>query len=704
MELVRALKSDRAYPLLFAVVLVALALRITTMRFDNYLLGGDSWYHFKIASILLETGEYPMWEYYTRYPFGEPVLAPPGFYYLPVVLYELLAITGVSFFNVFKALPALIGFLAVVPLYLLVKETFSRKIGIAAALFYAISPAGIERGLAGFYRGEVFLVFSMLFVLYFFVLSIKRDLYFSLLAGFFLFLGGLLWNGWPIAFGTLSAVAVLGVFQNYIVGSSSNKVVASYGISSCLGVASLYFFRSGFYRYEPALKETGGLILGFKIILLAVLVLMVTTYIGTRLKEKRGLRLATVALLFLTLSGAVYFSGYLETINDYSRFFDTSKGVALKETTTYVWRTGITEQAKMTPERLIYTYNIMLFLSPLGLVYFLREKNGLAMPLVIGFALSTLPLLILQIRFLFLGAFPLSIMSALALAVFLQTRKRHLRNTATAFLIILFYLNILTAIAYTSSARPLVSESLYDGLKWTRENTPEDAVILAWWDYSGPIAAIADRRSIAHTAPSGVVESFALLLRTSNETQAIEIFRSLNEDFSLRDMRADYLIVDTRSYLLWPKILQFQPYVNYQAKVVNTELENSMLHRLYTGEGRAGFELVYANEDFRLYKPLFNYTKISEIEAPRYLKSVEPPEFFVNIKSNEMDSVILKTSVTKKKESVFQKTEEVKTNLRYELKLPNDLPLEKGNYKLTAELYTSAGKKLHTYSREFIII
>lgn len=703
MELSRALKADKAYPLLFAVALVALAFRITTLRFDNLLLGSDPWYHYKIAKILLETGEYPLWEYYTRYPFGEAVIAPPGFYYLPVMLYKLLAFTGMSFFRIFQVLPALMGFLTVVPLYLLVKELFNKKIGVAASLFFAISPAGIERGLAGFYRGEVFLVFTMLFALYFFVLSIKRNLYFSLPSGVFLFFGGTLWNGWPFAFGVLLSAAGLGVLQCYHRGSSATRLLTSYATSSTIGIVLLYLFRSSFYRYERTLAESEVIILGFKLLLLAALFLALINYIGTRLKE-RNYRLAVLALLFISIGGIGYNAGIITPLNEHSRIFDTTKGVALKETTTYVWRTGITEQAKTSLAHLIYMYNVLLLLSPLGLVYLFKEKKNLGTSLVLAFALSILPLLALQIRFIFLGAVPLSMMGAIALPLFTQNRKHHVKNAVAVFFVMLIYLNILAATSYTSSARPFVSEALYDGLVWASENTPEDSVILAWWDYSGPIAAIAERRSVAHTAPSGMVESFSLLMRTSNESQAIEVFKSLNEDFSLRDMRADYLIVDTRTYLLWPKMLKFEPYVNYQIRVENKELADSMLHRLYTAKNLSRFELVYANADFRLYRPLFNYTKIASIEASRYYKAGKTAEFEIIIKSNERDRVILRMSVLKEGRALFEAEEEIDANSRYKLKLPLDEPLEKGRYELRAELYSLAGVKLHVLRREFIII
>jgi asparagine N-glycosylation enzyme membrane subunit Stt3 len=557
----------------------------------------------------------------------------------------------------------------------------------------------LERSLAGFYRGDVFLVFTLLFALYFLLLGVKKNPRFAIPAGFFLFLGGLFWNGWPLAFLVFSLAAALGVLQNYIKGSSSATLVTSFGASSGLALVLLYLFRGSFYRYEPALKETWVLVLGFKLLLLAVLILALTSYLGVKLKDKRGLRLAVVAVIVIALGGA-YSLGYVKPVSEYSRLLETTKGTALRETATYVWRTGITEQAKVSLEHLIYMYNILLLLAPLGLIYLFGRGRGA--PFVLALVFATFPLLILQVRFIFLAAPALCILAALALPLFARKSLKSTlkRSAASVLLLLLLSLNTLAALTYASTARPFVGEALYDGLLWVSENTPEDAVILAWWDYSGPIVAIADRRSVAHTAPSGIMESFALLLRTSNETQAIEIFKSLNEDSALRDMRADYLIVDTRTYLLWPKILRFEPYVNYHVRVENRELADSMLHRLYVAKNLTRFELVYINTDFRLYRPLFNYTKIASIEASRYYK--ETPEFVVNVKSNERDRVILRMSISKEDRIVFQAEEEIDANSKYRLLLEE--PPAKGRYVFTAELHSPAGVKLHTMSREFIII
>jgi asparagine N-glycosylation enzyme membrane subunit Stt3 len=695
MEFLRELRRDKAFTPLLAIALVALALRGTPVRFDNLLLGGDPWYHYKIAKTILETGEYPMWEYFTRYPFGEAVLSPPGFYYLPVVVYKLFSFTGVSFFSVFKMLPALFGVMALLPLYLLVRDLFDSKTAVGASLLYALSPAAMERSFAGFYRGEVFLVFAMLFSLYYLSLAVRKDLRYSIVSGVFLFLGALLWRGWPIALVVLGLAAGLGALRNYLLGRDSMGYAASFGSSAGLGLVFLYVFRESFYRYEPQLKETAYLLLGLKLLVLAVVGLALWSYLSRELREKPGLRLILLGAAALGVTGAFYYYVLPHYVENYSRFFETTQGIALKETTTHVWRTGIREQAKVSFDQLVSMYNILLLLFPLGIAYSVKRRGA---PFLFALALSTLPLLFFQARFIFLAAPAMAAFSALALPLFLKGSRR----VFVFLLLLLLTVNIFGALSHSYDARPSVSEDLYDGLLWTSKNTPEDAVILAWWDYTGPVVGIAGRRTVTHTAPSGIVESFALLLRTSNESLAEEIFKSLNEDFSLRDMKADYLLVDAKTYLMWPKILRFGPYVNYQVRVENRDLYTSMLHRFYTDTNVTKFSLVYANPDFRLYKPLFNYTRVVEVETKRYHR---PGETVVlrtkTVASHPEKAAVMIRVLDPKGNEVFRKDIKRDGTAVVEFKLPENAP--RGRYVAQVDVFSGDNER-HSMEREFIVV
>jgi dolichyl-diphosphooligosaccharide--protein glycosyltransferase len=119
--------------------------------------------------------------------------------YLPAFIYSFLVGLGMNMHYLHFAImwPAILGALAIIPMYFLGRELFnSRKAGLFAAFFLATVPAFITRTSAGFFEkepiGGVFIITSI----YFFVRAFKRSSWFSgILAGTFLAMTSLAWGG-----------------------------------------------------------------------------------------------------------------------------------------------------------------------------------------------------------------------------------------------------------------------------------------------------------------------------------------------------------------------------------------------------------------------------------------------------------------------------------------------------------------------------
>jgi dolichyl-diphosphooligosaccharide--protein glycosyltransferase len=696
-------RKYREYAVLFSIFLIALALRLTTAKYD-LLLGADPWYHFKIASILLERGEYPMYEYYSRYPFGSFVSSPPGLYYLPVYLYKIIGFTGISFFRVFQLLPAVAGSLMIFPLYLLTKELYNKKIGFFASFLFVLSPAGIERSLAGFYRGEAFMLFTMLFAFYFFIRSVKENPYYSIPAAVFVFSSGILWRGWPLVLTILTLAAILGVLANYYKNRRSDEIIISYAITCGLGLFLIYLFKIGFYRHEHNLIETGVFVFGFVLLLLVIVSMIILETINRSLK-KQALKQWLPAMFLVVALAAAYNFDYIQKFQEqYYKFLNTTKGVALTLVPTYVWRLDISEQQSVSLDYLAGIFSVLIIIAPLGLLFVLREKLSLSKIFSLSFIAILVSLLVFQVRFTFLATPALCLLGAFLLYYLLEQRSWS-RYISITVVFLLFSANVYAASNFSSSIEPVVSDDLHEALTWIKQNTSEDSIILSWWDYTGPIVAVADRRTVTHTAPSGIVESTSLALRTSNEGQSLEILESMNEDFVLQDMKIDYLLVDGRMYNLWPKILMFEPYVNRQIIVENRDLSDSMLSRLYSNRDIENFELVFESGDVKIYRPVFNYTRIIEIETKRYNSAGGEMSINIKTKSNELESAILSINILDSKESViFTKEERIgaTSNTDVSFTLPSDIV--KGTYVISAELYNKQMEKMHSMDRRFILV
>lgn len=700
-----SIRGRNEHLVLFSIFLIALSLRLTTAHYDR-LLGADPWYHFKIASILLETAKYPMYEYYSRYPFGEPVASPPGLYYLPVFIYKLLGITGISFFKIFQLLPATFGALTVVPLYLLVRELYNKKIGFLAALLLSVSPAGIERSLAGFYRGEVFMLFTMLFAFYFFIRSVREKIYFSIPAALFILLSGLMWSGWPMIFAILTLTFIFCVLANYYQNRNSDSLIISYAVTCGLGLLLLSIFKAGFYRYEDNLKETGIFILGFKLLLLIIISMVILEFMNRSLNKKIIKPWIPIAFLLIALVAAYNGDYFQRALGEYHRSLESVRGIGLTLVylPTHVWRLGITEQQAVNLEYLVSIYGVLLIIAPVGLLFVLREKLSVSKAFSTSFVAVSAGLLIFQVRFTFLAAPALCLLGALILYHLLM-RENWKKHVSIIFVFLLIFANVYAATSFSTSIEPLVSDDLYEALTWINQNTPKDSIILSWWDYTGPIMAVANRRTVTHTAPSGIVESTSLALRTSNETQALEIFRSMNEDFYLKDMKIDYILIDSRMYSLWQKIFMFEPFVNRPVVVENRDLASSILTKLYLKRGVENFELAFENDNVKVYRPLFKDTRIVDLEVKRYYSKGEEVRIGIKTSSNELESIMLAIDVLDSgKNSVFNKEVQIEGTSREDVTF--NLPKEyaRGTYTITAQLYDLQGNKMHSMMKQFIVI
>jgi len=89
----------------------------------------------------------------------------------------------------------------------------------------------------------------------------------------------------------------------------------------------------------------------------------------------------------------------------------------------------------------------------------------------------------------------------------------------------------------SSAATVLSRDKVYDWietLSWIRENIPENAVIISWWDYGYWISVMGNRTTVADNATLNTtrIERIALMY-LSNETEAIRIMKELHGNYVL---------------------------------------------------------------------------------------------------------------------------------------------------------------------------
>ena len=138
--------------------------------------GSDSYYHERIINYILSTGHQLLNDPMLNYPIGMDNPRPPLFHWGIVMLSFIFR----PFMSAWDAavlsliiFPAIWGSLILIPIYLLGREAYNKKVGILAAFFFAIMPGAIGRSVATQADWDAFDLFFIAWTFYFFLKALK---------------------------------------------------------------------------------------------------------------------------------------------------------------------------------------------------------------------------------------------------------------------------------------------------------------------------------------------------------------------------------------------------------------------------------------------------------------------------------------------------------------------------------------------------
>jgi hypothetical protein len=151
----------------------------------------------------------------------------------------------------------------------------------------------------------------------------------------------------------------------------------------------------------------------------------------------------------------------------------------------------------------------------------------------------------------------------------------------------------------TVDPNQILPDSMKPGMTWLKDNTPEDAVIMSWWDYGHAIRAYAGRATTVamhlgkdpeeidcdDCVSHEIIQDVAVLLLTESDSAAAG---------KMEKYGATYLYVhkdDEEKSLAFFIALDEEP----------RPLEGSVLGRALTGELIEGFSLAYEDDVSRIY-------------------------------------------------------------------------------------------------------
>jgi len=546
-------------PLIFVL---ALAIRLLPLRWGFYLSEFDPYIQWRMAEYVVKNGFIAWFNWHDMmswYPWGLIMKFSNlyGLAFTVAAVYMFLNALGVqtTVFQVAVLLPVVGGALTAIACYFLGKDLWGTGAGLLAALFMALNPSNISRTTLGFLRHETLGVLLMvLFFLFFFranqkTRSLRGTFAYAILAGLTLFYLTAEWAAYYYPMDLIVLyVGVLALTNRY-----SRKLLCSYVITYGVFLALL--------PLVP--KESGALMDITFLVIPGVTILLLAREIGSKLQSWK-LRGYTIGIVTVALIGIACFlivfkfmtlpvGKFLSTINPFARL-DMPIVQSVAEHKTATWAS------------FFYEYDTLLFLGLFGFYFILHRLRDTDIFLVLAvttslyFAGSLVRLtLLLAPSFTLLAAITTVEMAKPAIdilrqAVIFPRRKipgivKVGREFGLAILLILI-IAIVPAFSKAVSAAyapaTIVTSSIpvtpteggqkYDDwlqtLAWLHDNTPKDAVIMAWWDYGYWITALADRKTLADNGTQNSTQ-IALLAQMfmRNETTAIPMMKHYNVSY-----------------------------------------------------------------------------------------------------------------------------------------------------------------------------
>ena len=242
--------------------------------------GSDSYYHERILHYILTSKHQLLNDPMLNYPLGVDNPRPPLFHWAII----LASMIFYPFLNAYDSavlmlilFPAIWGTLTIIPVYLLGKEAFNRKVGIAAAFFIAIMPAHIMRSVATQADWDAFDLFFITWMFYFFLMALKttksknwikdwfkkgeareglsvffkenrKSIIYSALAGASLGALALAWKGYTYALAILAIYLVIQLIVNRIRNRSNLHILMYTTIYMIFGFLMAFPWYFGTHR------------------------------------------------------------------------------------------------------------------------------------------------------------------------------------------------------------------------------------------------------------------------------------------------------------------------------------------------------------------------------------------------------------------------------------------------------------------------
>jgi dolichyl-diphosphooligosaccharide--protein glycosyltransferase len=523
-------------------------IRTQTLNYGMEIDEFDPYFNFRASTYLHENGldAYMNWhDELSWYPTGRDVFESSQ---------VMLHVTAVTLYQPFQDMmslkdfviyfPAVIGSLTVAPIFLLVRRITNTRVGALAALFFAVSVPFIQRGMAGWFKSEPLGLFYGAFGVYFFVSGVmnifegqkKGGIIKLIAAGITLACGLSAWGGVVFFFLPILAwlLMIPGMKGKIIegLGLKDKQILEGAGYHIKSFVIGTLGFAGGLFLVSSLFARSGAIVgnyVGLSIFLVIGFIIF-EHIMNTKFKWSYKKSLVVFA-------GAVIAFALVATSTDVGSMVygcpDTNKCAILNlPFDRYVkvlipFDTEQTSLSKSVAEHQIpdithvFSRTVFLFLfMPIGFVAIARKQVP-PLPATFALTISVMAMYVgmSYVRLELFMSLGMIIMASLGImflfkkfaeennGIYKSERQLKARKTrGYAIIIMLLVMMMFPAvmnwaimmdrpalILYGGSMVGTPTNDWLDTLEWVKNNTPEDAKIMAWWDYGYWIQTMANR-------------------------------------------------------------------------------------------------------------------------------------------------------------------------------------------------------------------
>jgi len=498
--------------ILILSVSISMCMRAVPASYGFELFEFDPFFNFRATEYILENGSLAYFEWIDEkswHPFGRNIseTSQVTLHMTAAILYPLFNF-GSTLYDFTILFPLVIGSLTSIVVFAFVRVLGGTTAGLFASLIFAVSVPILMRGLIGWFKSEPLGLFFAFLAMYLFVSGIKFNkgkISFAklILSGLFLALGLSAWGG--ILFFII--IIALFYFALPFFNHSKNFLIWSTPTFS----VSLIIFSLLFERTTEFIIGYAGIA-----ILLPTIFVVTAEFIKKFSNKNNGVRNCLFLLSAMIASGVGIFSlgivnlptfRYQNAVNPFLTSQDALVDSVAEHVTTElslsfallsvfmifsvigIWflfskkKTGVNIDMK-----------VFVLVTSISAIYisssFVRLElfASLAMIILASIGLSTLSTYIFQKQNQKLGKFAFLVVITILLIIPLSLPENHHWTSWGDFPPTILY----GGTNYSKST----SDDWQDAMLWLKNNSPEDSVVAAWWDYGYWITTLSERSTL----------------------------------------------------------------------------------------------------------------------------------------------------------------------------------------------------------------